>query len=311
MIRYISWKFVYLLISMLVLASATFFLMKAIPGDPFMSERAVPPEIKAKLLAHYGLDQPVIVQYGNYLKNLLQFDLGMSMKRQHLTVVGIIGTSFVYSLQLGIVSLVVSVILGLALGMIAALHHRKFFDDAAMVLAVLGVSIPNFVLASMLQYVLGVKLGMFHVAGLNSPFDFVMPTIALSALPIAFIARLTRSSMLEVLNADYIKTAKSKGLPGTLIMMRHALRNGILPVVTYLGPLTASVITGSVVVEQIFGIPGLGKYFVESVSNRDYTLIMGITLFYGIILMATRFLTDVAYGFIDPRIKLSAGKGGT
>jgi len=311
LIRYISWKFVYLLISMFVLASATFFLMKAIPGDPFMSEKAVPPEIKAKLLAHYGLDQPVIVQYGNYLKNLLQFDFGMSMKRQHLTVVGIIGTSFVYSLQLGIVSLVVSVILGLALGMIAALHHRKFFDDAAMVLAVLGVSVPNFVLASMLQYVLGVKLGMFHVAGLNGPFDFVMPTIALSALPIAFIARLTRSSMLEVLNADYIKTAKSKGLPGTLIMMRHALRNGILPVVTYLGPLTASVITGSVVVEQIFGIPGLGKYFVESVSNRDYTLIMGITLFYGIILMATRFLTDVAYGFIDPRIKLSADKGGT
>ncbi|MFD2612792.1 ABC transporter permease [Paenibacillus gansuensis] len=308
MTRYLSSKILYMLISLFILASATFFLMKIIPGDPFQSEKAIPPEIKKQIMAYYGLDKPLPEQYVNYLKNLLTGDLGMSMKMQHTSVVSIINNSFIYSAQLGIVAIIVSVIVGLALGMVAALHHRKFLDNASMVLAVLGVSVPNFVLASLLQYVLGEKFGLFNVAGLNGPFDFVMPVIALSALPIAFIARLTRSSMLEVLASDYIKTARAKGLGKRVIMIRHALRNGILPVVTYVGPLTANVITGSVVVEQIFGIPGLGKYFVQSVSNRDYTLIMGITLFYAVILMAARFLTDVAYVFVDPRIKL--GKGG-
>lgn len=310
MARYISSKFLYMLVSIFVLATATFFLMKAIPGDPFLSEKAVPPEIRAQLMASYGLDKPLFTQYVVYLKNLLHLDLGMSMKSQNLTVTSIISDSFTYSLQLGVVSIIVSVIVGLFLGMIAALYHRRALDNIAMVLAVLGVSIPSFVLASMLQYFLGVKLGWFNVAGLEEPLDFVMPTLALSALPIAFIARLTRSSMVEVLTSDYIRTARSKGLPGRIVMIRHALRNGILPVVTYLGPLTANVITGSVVIEQIFGIAGLGKFFVESVGNRDYTLIMGITLFYGVILMVARFVTDIAYMFVDPRIKLSKGKEG-
>jgi oligopeptide transport system permease protein len=299
-----------MLLSLFILASATFFLMKVIPGDPFMSEKAVPPEIKEKLMAYYGLDKPLLEQYGTYLKKLATGDLGMSMKRQHSTVVGIITGSFGYSLQLGVIAIIVSVIVGLALGMVAALYHRKFLDNFAMIIAVIGVSVPNFVLASVMQYVLGVKFQIFNVAGLNGPFDFVMPVIALSALPIAFIARLTRSSMLEVLQSDYIKTARSKGLAKQVVMIRHALRNGILPVVTYVGPLTANIITGSVVVEQIFGIPGLGKFFVESVGNRDYTLIMGITLFYAAILMLARFLTDVMYVFVDPRIKLNNGKGG-
>lgn len=307
MVRYLSSKFAFMIISMFILASATFFLMKAVPGDPFMSEKAIPPKIKANIMEHYGLDKPLIVQYGNYLNNLLHFDLGMSMKRSHLSVETIIGSSFVYSAQLGAISILVSVLLGLALGIIAALKHRKFLDNFTMIIAVLGVSVPNFVLASILQFFLGVKLQIFTVQGLHSPFDFVMPTIALSALPIAFIARLTRSSMLEVLHADYIRTAKSKGLTQHVITIRHALRNAILPVVTYLGPLTANVITGSVVVERIFGIPGLGKWFIESVSNRDYTLIMGLTIFYAIILMVARFLTDIAYGFVDPRIKVRKG----
>jgi len=177
-----------------------------------------------------------------------------------------------------------------------------------MVLAVVGVSVPSFVLASFMQYVLGVKLKLLPVFGLAGPLTYVMPTIALSALPIAFIARLTRSSMLEVLHSDYIKTAKSKGLSAGVIVRRHILRNGILPVVTYLGPLTAGIVTGSFIVEHIFGIGGLGKIFVMSITNRDYSLIMGITMFYGVILMVARFLTDLAYGVIDPRIKLAKGK---
>ncbi len=305
MTRYLLRKIVFMLLSLFILASTTFFLMKAVPGDPLTQEKQMPLEIRKNLEHHYGLDKPLWIQYGTYMKNLAKWDLGMSMKSQHLTVNRIIGSSFKYSLQLGVVAIIVSVLTGIGLGIAAALRHRGLLDNSAMSLAVIGISAPNFVIAALLQYFFGVKLGWFNVAGLRSPMDFVLPTIALSALPIAFIARLTRSSMLEVLSMDYIKTAKSKGLTGTVITLRHALRNALLPVVTYLGPLTAAVITGSVVVERIFGIPGLGKYFVDSVSNRDYPVIMGITIFYAIILMTARFFTDIAYVFIDPRIKLT------
>lgn len=296
--------------SLFVLASATFFLMKAIPGDPFVREKAIPEKIRENLLAMYGLDQPVWKQYLMYLNNLIHGDFGISMKYQYRTVAKIISESFVYSLQIGIFAIILAVAMGLILGIIAALNHRKFLDSFTIFIAVLGVSIPNFLVASILQYFLGSKLRLLDVQGLNDPTDFIMPVLALSFLPAAFIARLTRSTMLEVLSADYIKTARSKGLSGRIILIRHALRNAILPVVTYIGPMTANIITGSVVVEKIFSIGGLGKHFVDSISNRDYTLIMGLTLFYGIILMVARFLTDVAYGFVDPRIKLSRGKGG-
>jgi oligopeptide transport system permease protein len=270
----------------------------------------MPVRIRESLMTYYGLNKPIWEQYLVYLNNLIHFNLGTSMKSQYQSVTSIVSDSFVYSLQLGIVAIVVSVVVGVGLGMAAAMYHRKLIDKAAIILAVIGISVPNFVIASMLQYFLGVRIPLFAVQGLNGPLDFVLPVIALSALPIAFIARLTRSSMLEVLTADYIRTAKAKGMPGYVIIVRHGLRNGILPVVTYLGPMTANIITGSVVVEEIFGIPGLGKFFTDSVQNRDYTLIMGITLFYAIILMLARFLTDVAYAFIDPRIKLQAREGG-
>ncbi|RUS48448.1 ABC transporter permease [Cohnella sp. AR92] len=309
MVRYWIGKLFSVLVSLFILATATFFLMKAIPGDPFTAEKAVPPEIKAKLMSFYGLDKPLWDQYVTYLKNLVHFDLGMSMKSQYQTVSSIIADSFGYSLRLGILSIIVSVVVGVGLGILAAMYHRKLLDSAAMILAVLGVSVPNFVVASLLQYVFGVKLNWFHVAGLNGPLDYVLPIIALASLPIAYIARLTRSTMLEVLSAEYIKTAKAKGIRKRVIIFKHALRNGILPVVTYLGPMTANVVTGSVVVEQIFGIPGLGQYFVGSVSNRDYTLIMGITLFYAVILMVARLLTDIVYGLVDPRIGLRSRKG--
>lgn len=310
MIRTLLTKLAYTVVSLFVLATATFFLMKAIPGDPFQSEKAIPPAVRANVEAKYGLDKPIMEQYVIYMKNLLKGDLGMSMKRQYWTVERVIADSFAYSAKLGVFALLVSVAAGVGLGLLAALKHRKALDHLTMFVAVLGISVPSFVLATFLQYLFAVKIPLFNVAGLRGPGDYVLPVLALSAMPIAFIARLTRSTMLEALSSDYIRTARAKGLSGRAIMIKHALRNSILPVVTYLGPLSASIITGSVVVERIFGIPGLGKYFVSSVSNRDYTLIMGIALFYGVLLMAARLITDFAYVLIDPRIKLSGGKEG-
>lgn len=310
MVRYVANKFFYMLVSLFVLISATFFLMKAIPGDPFTSEKKIPPEIKARLYEQYGLDKPLYHQYFKYLGEIAQGDLGVSMKRLNQDVTHLIGQTFSASLKLGVIAIIVSVIVGVFLGMMAALYHRKFIDSAAMVLAVLGIAVPSFVVASVLQYVFAAKLHWVPVSGFKGPLYYVLPVAALSAQPIAFIARLTRSSMLEVLHADYIKTAKAKGLSWAAILSRHVLRNGILPVVTYLGPMTANIVTGSVVIEQIFGIGGIGKQFVEAIGVRDYTVIMGITIFYGVLLMVARFITDIAYVFVDPRIKLSGGKEG-
>ncbi|WP_411343184.1 ABC transporter permease [Paenibacillus sp. WLX1005] len=309
MVRYIASKFFFMLVSLFILVSLTFFLMKIIPGDPFMSEKAVQPQIKARLMAQYGLDQPIPVQYVRYLGNIIQGDLGISMKYQNQDVTGRIAQTFKPSLQIGIFAIIISIVVGIILGMVAALYHRKLIDHVAMILAILGIAVPSFVLATLIQYLFALKLGWFDVMGFSKPSDFVLPVAALAVQPIAFIARLTRSSMLEVLNSDYIKTAKAKGLNGFTIMTRHVVRNGILPVVTYVGPMTANVITGSVVIEQIFGIGGIGKVFVESITNRDYTMIMGVTIFYGVILMLARFITDILYVLIDPRIKLSGKKG--
>ncbi|AYB45558.1 ABC transporter permease [Paenibacillus sp. FSL W8-0187] len=308
MLRYVASKFFYMLVSLFILISATFFLMKAIPGDPFMGEKKPSPEILARLMEQYDLDKPVFQQYTKYLGNIVQGDFGLSMKKQGQSVTDIIVDTFGPSLRLGLIAIVVSVIVGVLLGMLAALYHRKLIDNIAMIISVLGIAVPSFVLASLLQYVLAEKAGIFNVMGFEGPLDYVLPVMALSAQPIAFIARLTRSSMLEVLHSDYIKTAKAKGLNWFAIMFRHVIRNGILPVVTYVGPMTANIITGSVVIEQIFGIGGIGKQFVESITNRDYTVIMGITIFYGILLMLARFVTDIVYVFVDPRIKLTGGK---
>ncbi|MFD2117057.1 ABC transporter permease [Paenibacillus yanchengensis] len=309
MFRYFGKKLMYMLLSLFVLASATFFLMRATPGSPFQSEKNIPPAILEQLNAQYGFDLPLWQQYLNYMGNIAQLDLGMSMKHQYTSVTDVIERGFFYSMQLGIFSIMLAIAAGLILGFIAALNHRKFLDSFTMFIAVLGVSIPNFVVATGLQQLFGVQWRIFNVTGLNEPLDFVLPVLALSFLPAAFIARLTRSSMLEVLSADYIKTAKAKGLKGRVILVKHALRNAILPVVTYVGPMAANIITGSVIIEQIFGIGGLGQDFVSSITNRDYTLIMGLTLFYAVILMLARLATDLAYGLVDPRMKL-AGRGG-
>lgn len=310
MVRYIANKFFYMLVSLFILISATFFLMKAIPGDPFTSEKKVPPAIQERLYEQYGLDKPVYQQYIKYLGDIVQGDFGISMKMVNQDVSKIISQTFGASLKLGIVAIVVAVVVGVLLGMLAALYHRKLIDNVAMVLAVLGIAVPSFVVATLLQYVFASKLGWLPTMGFKGPLYYFLPVAALTAQPIAFIARLTRSSMLEVLHADYIKTAKAKGLNWFAILFRHVIRNGILPVVTYLGPMTANIVTGSVVIEQIFGIGGIGKQFVLSIGVRDYPIIMGITIFYGVLLMLARFLTDIAYIFVDPRIKLSKGKEG-
>lgn len=308
MISTITKKFGFMLLSMFILISSTFFLMNVIPGSPLQSEKATSEEVQKNLEAYYGLDQPLYKQYGVYLTNLAKFDLGISMKKKFQSVDKMIKNSFSYSLKLGVASLLTSVVTGTLLGIIAALHHRKFLDNLAMIIAVIGVAIPSMVLAPYLQYIFAVKIRLFDVTGLNDPLDYILPTIALSSASIAFIARLMRSTMLEVLHSDFITTAKAKGLSGYVIVMRHALRNALLPVVTYLGFLSANVITGSIIIEQIFSIPGMGKYFVNSVIDRDYPLIMGITIFYAAILMLTRFMADVAYIFVDPRMRMSDGK---
>ncbi|QNK58275.1 MULTISPECIES: ABC transporter permease [Paenibacillus] len=309
MLRYISGKFLFMVLSLFILVTATFMLMNAIPGSPLQSEKATSEAVQKNLEAYYGLDKPLYVQYGKYLANLLQGDMGISMKKKFQSVDKMIAQSFGPSLRLGISAIVTSVVVGCILGILAAMYHRKFIDNLAMIIAVIGLAIPSIVLAPVMQYFLATKLGWFEVAGLNGPMDYVLPTIALASGPIAFIARLLRSTMIEVLNADFIKTAKSKGLAGYVIVAKHALRNSMLPVVTYLGVLTAGIITGSVVVEKIFAIPGIGKHFVTSVIDRDYPLIMGITIFYAVILMISRFLSDIAYVLVDPRMR-AGGKVG-
>jgi oligopeptide transport system permease protein len=255
---------------------------------------------------HYGLDQPLYIQYAKYLKGLFTLELGPSFKYQGRTVNDIISEGFPISLTLGLEALIIALASGITLGTIAALKHQRWQDHLAMILGVVGISVPSFILATFLQYILAMKLDLLPVARWGSFSQSLLPAISLAALPMAFIARLTRANMIEVLQQEFIQTAKSKGLSSFQIIWRHVLRNALLPVVTYLGPLTAAVVTGSFAVEKIFGIPGLGQWFVLCITNRDYTVIMGTTVFYSALLMFAVFLVDVLYCFIDPRIKIGS-----
>lgn len=310
MAKFIFKRFCYMVISLWLIITVTFFLMRIAPGNPFSSEKKVTPEVEANLNAFYGLDKPWYNQYFDYIKSVVTWDFGPSFKYKSQTVNDIINDGFPISALLGLEAILLAVSFGVALGVIAALRHNRWQDYSAMILAVIGISIPSFILATFLQYYLSMELKIFPVARWESFMHTVLPAIALAASPMAFIARLTRSSMLEVLSNDYIKTAKAKGLSKTTITFKHAIRNALLPVVTYLGPLTAGVLTGSFIIEKIFGIPGLGAHFVNSITNRDYTVIMGVTVFYSIILLVCVLLVDIAYGFIDPRIKLADEKKG-
>lgn len=305
MIAYFLKKLSFLILSLFTVTTVTFFLMHAIPGDPFSDEHAIPEEIMQSLYNHYGLNEPLTTQYWKYLYNLAHLDFGPSFKYQGREVTDIIFEGFPVSLILGAEALFIALICGVSLGIFSAIYHSKWQDRMAMFLAVLGVSVPSFILATCLQYVFAIKLDLLPVARWGSFSQTILPAFSLAAFPTAFIARLTRSKMIEVLSMDYITTAKSKGLPFLHILLRHALRNAILPVVTYVGPLTASILTGSFVIEKIFGIPGLGNWFVNSISNRDYTMIMGTTLFYSFFLILCVFIVDILYALIDPRIQLT------
>lgn len=293
-----------MILTLWVIVSITFFLMKAIPGDPFSEERAVPKEIMEAMREHYGLNDPIMVQYGRYLKSVVVWDLGPSFKFKGRSVNEIINEGFPVSAALGLEALFIAICAGITLGSIAALKHNKWQDYLAMIVAVGGISVPSFILATLLQYIFAIKLGIFPVARWGTFLQSVLPALSLSMLPMAFIARLTRSNMLEVLQQDYIKTAQAKGLGDIAILFRHVFRNALLPVLAYLGQLIVSVLVGSFIIERIFGIPGLGQWFVTSVNNRDYTVIMGTTVFYSLLLLTSVFLVDIAYAWIDPRIKL-------
>lgn len=293
-----------ILLSLFVIISLTFFLMKAIPGDPFTQEQALPQEILDALYEHYKLNDPWYVQYGNYLKQVVTWNFGPSFKYKGRTVNEIIRSGFPISAILGLEALLIALVSGITLGTIAALKQHKWQDWTSMIIAVLGISVPSFLFAAFLQYLFAIKLHLLPVARWGTFQQSILPALSLAALPTAFIARLTRANMVEVLQMDYIKTARAKGLNQTKVILSHGMRNALLPVVTYMGPLMTNILTGSFIIEKIFGIPGLGQWFINSITNRDYTVIMGITVFYSMILLGTIFLVDLAYGWIDPRMNL-------
>jgi oligopeptide transport system permease protein len=277
--------------------------MHAVPGDPFIGDRVIPEEVMRSLYAHYGLDLPLWVQYGKYLKEVLQGNLGVSIVYTGRSVNQFVREGFPISALLGCQALLLAIPSGILLGTWAAMKRSQWQDNFAMVLSTLFLSVPNFVLSSLLQYVFAVKLQWLPVARFGSFAHTILPTIALAALPTAYIARLTRSNMVEVLQQDYIRTALSKGLPLFRVAIFHGLRNAILPVISYLGPVIAWILTGSFMIEKIFAIPGLGQWMIHSINGRDYPMIMGLTIFFSAFLMVMTFLTDIMYALLDPRIR--------
>lgn len=310
MSRYLIKRFFMMFLTLWIIVTLTFTLMHLIPGDPFASESdQLPAQILANMQAKYHLDKPLTVQYFIYLKNLMSLDLGPSIKSDTRTVNDMIADGFPASATLGMQAIVVAVFFGILLGIIAALNRNKSLDYLAMGIAVLGISVPSFIMSPVLINFFAIKVKIFPVATWGTWMHTVLPSLALAFGPLAIITRYTRSSMIEVMNQNYIRTAEAKGVPTFLIVVKHGIRNAILPVVTFLGPLIASLITGTFVVEKIFAIPGIGKYFVDGIFNRDYPVILGTTIFYSCILIVVIFLIDIAYTLIDPRIKLTSKEG--
>lgn len=303
MIKFILKRVVISFFTIIIMFTLTFLLMNAVPGNPFLGDKVLPPQIVENLTKKYGLDQPLYVQYINYAKNVLQGDLGMSIAKSSQSVNDIITRGFPVSLKLGLVAIAISTVSGTLLGIIGALKRNTVIDQTVMLISTLGIAVPSFVVATTSMVLFSVYLKVLPAYGLSSPMHYILPAFALSFLPLSYIARLTRSTMLEVLNQDYIRTAKAKGLSEMMVIFKHALRNAILPVVTYLGPLFAAVTTGSFIIERIFAIPGLGRYFVDSITNRDYSVILGTTIFYGTLLILMNLLVDIVYVFVDPRIR--------
>lgn len=296
------------IVTMWVIITITFVIMHAVPGDPFAREGKMPEQVYQNLRAQYGLDKPVGEQYVIYLKNIMKGDFGKSMKSQAETVNQMIKRGAPVSAQIGLQAFIISMILGPALGSIAALYQNKLPDYITMIIAIIGISVPSFIFATLLVQFVAKQVAWLPISGWGTFSHSILPSLSLALMPIAASARLMRSSMLEVLGQDYIRTARSKGLSKFKVIMGHAVRNAILPVVSTLGTTLSGLLTGSFVIEKIFGVPGLGNFLISSVTNRDYTLIMGTTIFYSFVLIILLLIVDILYVVIDPRIQLTGGK---
>lgn len=294
------------ILTMFVLVTITFFLMHAVPGGPFSpaEERKVPKSVMEKMEAKFGLNEPLGVQYVNYLKSIAQGDLGFSFKQADVTVNELISRGFPVSAKVGIVAIIIALIIGMLLGITSAIKRGKWADWTSMIFATVGISIPNFVLTVLMMFLFAVVLKLLPTYGLSSWKHYILPVIGLAFGPIAYIARLMRSSMLEVMRQDYILTARAKGVPEYRVIFKHALKNAIIPIVTYLGPLVAALLTGSFIVERVFSIPGIGRDFVTGISDRDYSVILGLTVFLGLFIIIANFIVDILYAMIDRRVKI-------
>lgn len=290
--------------TLLVLITIAFFMIRLAPGGPFDSEKILPPEIRANLDAKYHLDEPLVKQYFRYLGQIITLDFGPSFQYKDWTVNELIARGFPVSLTIGGLAIVLAFFLGTLIGIVAAMRQNTAVDYSLMGVAMLGISIPNFVVAPLLILLVAVYAGWLPAGGWDwSVQRMVLPVVTLALPAIAYIARLTRGSMIEVLNSNYIRTARAKGLPEHLVIRRHALKPALLPVISFMGPATAGLITGSVVIERIYSIPGLGSYFVQGALNRDYTLVMGVVIFYGVIIILLNFIVDILYAWMNPRIR--------
>lgn len=305
MLSYALRRLIMLVPTLFVIITAAFFMMRLAPGGPFDQERNLPPEIEANIKAAYDLDKPLVVQYGLYLGGLLKGDFGPSYKYKDFTVSELIATGFPTSLKLGGSAIVIALVLGVAIGSYAALHQNSRTDHLVMTFAMTGIALPNYVIAPVLALVFGIHLKLLPVAGWSDEGirHMVLPVVAMTLPYLAYIARLTRGSMIEVLHSHHIRTARAKGLPTRHIILRHALKPALLPVVSFLGPAIAGIVTGSVVIEQIFQLPGIGRYFVQGALNRDYTLVMGVVVFYATLIMILNLLVDLLYAALDPRVR--------
>jgi oligopeptide transport system permease protein len=307
MAKYIAKRLVYLVITLFIIASVTFFLMKFLPGTPFSNEERLSAEQQEILNAKYGLDQPIPIQYANYMFNIVKGDLGVSFQFDNQPVLDLLMNRVGPSLQLGVQAMVLGVVIGIILGVLAAMFQNTWIDYGSTLAAILGKSIPSFVLAAVMQYYIGVKLGWLPVASWNSFASTIMPTIALACFPIATAARFMRTELIEVFGSDYITLAKAKGDSRMEVAFKHALRNGLIPMITVLGPMAVGLMTGSMVVENIFSVPGIGEQFVKSIQTNDFPIIMGTTLFFAFLLTVIILIIDILYGIIDPRIRLTGG----
>ncbi|MGY8717902.1 MAG: ABC transporter permease [Verrucomicrobiia bacterium] len=303
MFRFIARRLLETIPVLLIIITATFFMIRFVPGGPFTSEKAVSPEIKANLEAHYGLDKPLYQQYFDYLGSLMKGDLGPSFKYPNRTVNEIIADKLPVSLELVLTSLAVALVFGITLGVIAAIKRNTWLDYVSSSIAMTGICIPTFVLGPILVLVFAIHLGWFNASGWYTSYDRVLPAATLGLVYSAYVARLTRGGMLEILNQDYIRTARAKGASEFRVIFRHALKGGLLPVVSFLGPAIAGILTGSFVIETIFQIPGLGREFVNSAFNRDYTLVLGTVILYASLIIVLNLVVDVVQVWLNPKLK--------